>query len=83
MDKQEIIDNDYVFSFNKYQKKEIIKKTYRPTDEIMNSISKSNFEFLKVYSDISGKSFVDAIVEIAKELSSEELSELKSKIKEL
>ena len=37
--KQEIVDNGYVFSFNKYHKKEIVKKEYRPTSEIIKSNS--------------------------------------------
>lgn len=43
--KQEIIDNDYVLSWNKYHKKHIEKKTYRPTSEIIKSIEDSEKEF--------------------------------------
>lgn len=52
VDKSEIIANDYVLSFNKYQKKEIVKKTYRPTKEILNSIKELEKQFAEIMKEI-------------------------------
>ena len=52
VDKQEIVDNDYVFSFNKYQKKEVIKKDYRSTAEILKSIEDSEEAFKAIITEI-------------------------------
>ena len=54
-DKQEIIDNDYVFSFNKYQKKEVEKKEYRPVKEIFASINELEKQFAKVMKELQGE----------------------------
>lgn len=51
--KQEIVDNGYVFSFNKYHKKEIVKKEYRPTSEIIKSIQDLETQFKAVMDEIS------------------------------
>lgn len=50
--KQEIVDNGYVFSFNKYHKKEIVKKEYRPTAEIIKSIQDLEEQFKAVMDEI-------------------------------
>lgn len=50
--KQDIVDNGYVFSFNKYHKKEIVKKEYRPTSEIIKSIQDLELEFKAVMDEI-------------------------------
>lgn len=50
--KQEIVDNGYVFSFNKYHKKEIVKKEYRPTSEIIKSIQDLETQFKSVMDEI-------------------------------
>ncbi len=52
VDKSEIVENDYVFSFNKYQKKEIVKKTYRPTNEIISSIKDLENQFAEIMKEI-------------------------------
>lgn len=52
VDKQEIVGNDYVLSFNKYQKKEIIKKEYRPTAEIFKSIKDLEEQFAEIMKEI-------------------------------
>lgn len=52
VDKSEIVKNDYVFSFNKYQKKEIVKKTYRPTNEIISSIRDLENQFSAIMKEI-------------------------------
>ncbi len=52
VDKKEIADNDYVFSFNKYQKKEIVKKVYRPTNEIISSIKDLENQFSEIMKEI-------------------------------
>jgi type I restriction enzyme M protein len=53
VDKQEIIDNGYVFSFNKYQKKEVVKKEYRSTADIIKSINDLEEQFKAVMAEIS------------------------------
>lgn len=54
IDKQEIIDNEYVLSFNKYQKKENVKKEYRPVKEIIASINELETEFNTIMKEIEG-----------------------------
>ena len=51
--KQDIVDNDYVLSLNKYQKKEIVKKEYRPTAEIVKSICDLEEQFKELMGEIS------------------------------
>lgn len=80
--KEDIVKNDYVLSLNKYQKKHIEKKEYRPTSEIMSSIEQSNGEFLDVYSQISSKSKVDLLIDLINKLSDDEKTELKNKMKD-
>lgn len=50
--KDEIVKNGYVLSFNKYQEKERIKKTYRPSSEIVSSINKLEIEFRNIMDEI-------------------------------
>jgi type I restriction enzyme M protein len=45
VDKQDIVNNDYVLSFNKYQKKVFEKKVYRSTKEIVQSIKDLENQF--------------------------------------
>lgn len=52
VDKEEIAKNDYVLSFNKYQKKEVIKKEYRPSGEIIKSICDLEEEFKSIMDEI-------------------------------
>jgi type I restriction enzyme M protein len=54
VEKQEIVENDYVFSFNKYQKKKVEKKTYRPTSEILDSIKELEKKFTEIVNEIGG-----------------------------
>ena len=51
--KQDIVDNNYVLSLNKYQKKEIMKKEYRPTAEIIKSIYDLEEQFKELMGEIS------------------------------
>ena len=51
--KQDIVDNNYVLSLNKYQKKEIVKKEYRPTAEILKSINDLEIQFNELMGEIS------------------------------
>lgn len=51
--KQDIVDNGYVFSFNKYHKKEIVKKEYRPTADIIKSIQDLEAQFKTVMDEIT------------------------------
>ncbi len=50
--KQDIVDNDYVLSFNKYHKVEIAKKEYRPTSDIIKSIRELETEFAAAMDEI-------------------------------
>ena len=50
--KEQIVENGYVLSLNKYQKKEIVKKTYRPTNEIIASIKDLEKQFNKIMEEI-------------------------------
>ncbi len=52
VDKQEIIDNDYIFSFNKYQKKEVEKKEYRSVKDIFASINELENQFCLIMSEL-------------------------------
>lgn len=53
VDKQDIVDNDYVFSFNKYQLRKIEKKTYTPTSELLKSIDELEREFKLIMEEIN------------------------------
>lgn len=50
--KQDIVDNGYVFSFNKYHKKKIVKKEYRPTADIIKSIQELEEQFKAIMDEI-------------------------------
>lgn len=50
--KNEIIRNDYVLSFNKYQKKETVQRIYRPSSEIISSIKELENEFKSILLEI-------------------------------
>ena len=50
--KEEIVKNEYVLSFNKYQKKEIVQKTYRSSAEIISSINELEVEFKTIMLEI-------------------------------
>ena len=52
VDKQEIVDNGYVFSFNKYQKKHIERKTFRPTADILASINSLETQFNLIMNEL-------------------------------
>lgn len=47
MDKQEIADNDYDLSINKYKKIEYIPVEYPPTEEILAEIEQLNEQIAK------------------------------------
>lgn len=74
--KEEIAKNDYVLSFNKYQKKIITKKTYRPSNEIIDTVLNDDIQFIDLYSQISNKSKVEIILKIIESLSDEEKENL-------
>lgn len=50
--KDEIAKNDYVLSYNKYQKKEVVQRTYRPSSEIISSIKELENEFKTIMLEI-------------------------------
>ncbi len=52
VEKSEIVANDYVFSFNKYQQKKVEKKTYRATKEILSSIKELEGQFTKIMQEL-------------------------------
>lgn len=47
VDKQEIVDNDYDLSINKYKKVEYVAVKYPPTEEILDEIEKLNAQIVK------------------------------------
>ena len=51
--KQEIVDNDYVFSFNKYHQNKIEKKEYRPTKDILASIKDLETQFQQIMAELN------------------------------
>ncbi len=52
INKEDIINNQYVLSWNKYHKKHIEQKVYRPAKEIVQSIEESEKEFQTLMSQI-------------------------------
>lgn len=50
--KEEIVKNDYVLSFNKYQKKQVEKKEYRATSDILAEIGELEKQFASVMGEI-------------------------------
>jgi len=50
--KEEIVENNYVLSWNKYHKRHIEKKVYRSSSEIIESIEKSEQEFSELIKQI-------------------------------
>ena len=50
--KKDLIDNNYVLSLNKYQKKHIEKKVYRSTKDIIKSLRESEVEYKKLLDEI-------------------------------
>lgn len=53
VEKKDFVDNDYIFSFNKYQLRKIEEKTFTPTDKILKSISDLEIEFKQIMDEIS------------------------------
>lgn len=52
--KQEIVDNDYDLSINKYKKTEYVLVEYPPTEEIMNQILQLDAQIAKDLQDLKG-----------------------------
>ena len=50
--KQDIVDNDYSFTFSKYHKQERVKVEYRPTKEILCEIEELNKQFVELFQQI-------------------------------
>ena len=50
--KQDIIDNDYIFTFSKYHKQERVKVKYRPTKEVLSEIEALNNQFVELFQQI-------------------------------
>ena len=53
VDKEEIVKNGYVLSFNKYQEQEIIQQEFRPVQDILASIATLEKQFKDVMAEIS------------------------------
>ena len=53
VDKQDFVDNDYIFSFNKYQLRKIEEKIYTPTNELLKSINDLEIEFKQIMDEIN------------------------------
>lgn len=69
----DIRKNDYVLSLNKYQKKHIVKKEYRPTNEIMNSLVASEIEYINLLKETSKESYDELVRKVIDALSIDEL----------
>ena len=83
VDKEEIVKNDYVLSWNKYRKIEQKKLNYRPSEEILDSVLKSDSDFLSTCLELSGTSKVDYYLSLLSLLNDEEKQEVISRINEL
>ena len=70
--KDEIKGNDYVLSFNKYQKKAVVKKEYRPTSEIMSSLIDSEINYIDSLKATSPEAYIDLIKKIFDSLTDDE-----------
>lgn len=72
----DIRKNDYVLSLNKYQKKHIVKKEYRPTNEIMNSLVASEIEYINLLKETSKESYDELVRKVIDKLSIHELEKI-------
>ena len=52
MDKQEIVDNAYDLSINKYKEVEYVPVEYPPTDEIMAELDALEKEIIKTLAEV-------------------------------
>lgn len=52
VDKDEIVKNGYVLSFNKYHERDIVQQEYRPVQDILNSITTLEKQFKDVMAEI-------------------------------
>lgn len=57
VEKKDFVDNDYIFSFNKYQLRKIEEKTYTPTNELLKSINDLEIEFKQIMAEINTFNF--------------------------
>ena len=72
----DIKKNNFVLSLNKYQKKHVVKKEYRPTSEIMNSLVDSEVNYIKLLKDTSNEAYSDLIKKVLETLEKEELDNI-------
>ena len=72
----DIKKNNFVLSLNKYQKKHVVKKEYRPTNEIMNSLVDSEVNYIKLLKDTSNEAYSDLIKKVLETLEKEELDNI-------
>lgn len=79
--KEEIVGNEYVLSLNKYQKKHVVKREYRSTEEITNQLENSTVEYIRLLASISGKEVADVLIKIIDTLNQKEIAEIKNRIK--
>ena len=77
----DIRKNNYVLSLNKYQKRHIEKKEYRPTKEIFDSIIDSEIQSISILKETSNDSYKLLISKIFDMLSQEEINEFINKKK--
>ena len=52
MPKQEIVDNDYDLSINKYKKTEYVAVEYPPTSEIMDELDSLNAQVMEEMAEL-------------------------------
>lgn len=72
----DIRNNDYVLSLNKYQKKHLVKKEYRETNQILSSLVDSEINCISLLKETSNESYKDLISKIFEMLSQKEIDEL-------
>ena len=72
IDKDEIVKNDYVLSWNKYAKRHIEKKTFRPSEEIIKSLIKNDIDFVNNITELNGDKKIEYFINLLSSLSKEE-----------
>lgn len=79
--KEEIVNNDYILSWNKYGKKYVEKRTYRPSKEIADSLLESDFDFVNTCLKLAGMDKIDYILSLIDKLSKDEQRKLFADLK--
>ncbi|MCF0217785.1 MAG: N-6 DNA methylase [Malacoplasma sp.] len=78
--KEEIVANNYVLSWNKYQKKHIEKKIYRTTQEIFDSLTKNEVDYFDNLKSLSKDYVKDCLTKILSSLDEKDFKEIVDKV---